>query len=108
MRRQRYVITLLTIFICCAGWTQEFNKIDDKGRKQGLFKKYFESEKDKIFYEGQFTDDIPEGRFTYYHKNGNVKSYMDYSEKGKIAKSKVFMRTRWTCTSRTISLLGRL
>ena len=69
---------------------QDFNKLDDKGRKQGPFKKFYESAKDKVFYEGQFKDDKPYGRFTYYYKNGKVKSFMDYSSDGKVARSKVY------------------
>lgn len=91
MMRPRNILTLIAAFLSFAVYAQEFNKMDEQGRKQGPFKKYFESEKDKIFYEGQFRDDKPFGRFTYYHKNGSIKSYMDYSENGKVARSKVFM-----------------
>ncbi|NND77120.1 MAG: hypothetical protein HKN39_02945 [Flavobacteriales bacterium] len=91
MMKPRFIFLLLIAVVSADAFSQEFNRIDDKGRKQGPFKKYFESEKSKVFYEGQFKDDIPFGRFTYYHKNGKVKSFMDHDGKGLVARAEVFL-----------------
>lgn len=47
------------------------NRVDSKGRKQGLWKKY---EGATLLYEGRFVNDVPTGEFVYYHKNGKLKS----------------------------------
>ena len=90
MIKHLYTIIILSFIFGGSLIAQDFNVLDEKGRKQGPFKKYYESAKDKVFYIGQFKNDIPYGRFTYYYKNGKVKSFMDYSDEGKIARSEVY------------------
>ena len=47
------------------------NFTDAKGKKQGLWRKY---DGNVLLYEGKFVNDVPTGKFTYYHKNGKIKS----------------------------------
>ncbi|MCA6363497.1 MAG: toxin-antitoxin system YwqK family antitoxin [Bacteroidetes bacterium] len=46
------------------------NKVDDKGRKQGPWRKT--DDKGIVVYVGQFKDDQPVGKFTYYDNEGRV------------------------------------
>jgi antitoxin component YwqK of YwqJK toxin-antitoxin module len=58
-------------------FAQPLNQVDDKGRKQGAWKKYYESNK-ALFYEGQFKDDKQVGTFKHYFKNGKLRSVTKY------------------------------
>lgn len=66
---------------------QEFNQSDEQGRKQGEWKKFYESSR-SLFYEGQFKDDHPIGEFRHYYKNGALRSIT--AHKGDLAFAKVF------------------
>jgi antitoxin component YwqK of YwqJK toxin-antitoxin module len=55
------------------------DKVDSLGRKQGFWRKYV---KDTLKYEGTFKDDYPTGEFKYYYFDKNIKSVVQYSEKG--------------------------
>jgi antitoxin component YwqK of YwqJK toxin-antitoxin module len=73
-------ITILSLFLMMMtlfGQAQEFNVLDSQGRKQGLFKKYFENT-EQVYYTGQFKNDIPFGTFIYYYKEGPKKAEMQY------------------------------
>ena len=88
--RMKKLLGLIFIFGIISSFGQGTNQLDAKGRKQGPFVKYYESAKDKLFYKGQFKDDTPYGTFTYFYKNGEVKSYMHYANDG-IVRSEVFL-----------------
>ncbi|PKP27911.1 MAG: hypothetical protein CVU02_02405 [Bacteroidetes bacterium HGW-Bacteroidetes-19] len=62
---------LFMLVINLSAQPQAPNRIDSKGNKQGLWKKY---DKDVLIYEGNFKDNIPVGEFKYYHANGKLKS----------------------------------
>lgn len=83
------LFTFIFLFSSVFAYSQEYNKVDANGKKQGDYRKFYASAKDKIFYTGQFKDDKPYGTFTYYYKNGEVKSYMNYGNKG-IVRAEVF------------------
>lgn len=51
------------------------NRTDNKGRKQGYWKKYNGT---TLIYEGRFNNDAPVGKFTYYYPNGNLKSISNF------------------------------
>jgi antitoxin component YwqK of YwqJK toxin-antitoxin module len=63
------------------------NRTDPQGRKQGY---WIKSEEGRKKYEGQFRNDKPFGKFTYYHTNGKVKAITNYSLDGQIARTKMF------------------
>jgi antitoxin component YwqK of YwqJK toxin-antitoxin module len=81
-------ILVCFLFLFSVVYAQE-NKIDDKGLKQGLWKKYFPNTK-VLDYEGNFVNDIPEGDFTYYFRNGKVKARMTYKNNGKICFTTIY------------------
>ncbi|MBE0642209.1 MAG: hypothetical protein IH599_09240, partial [Bacteroidales bacterium] len=63
------------------------NMVDDRGRKQGYWRKW---EGGELQYEGQFKDDKPYGKFTYYYPNRGVKAVTQFSQKGSVAHSELF------------------
>ena len=73
---KRFVIYLFAFLMMAAATAQtDTNKTDAKGRKQGLWRKY---DGKNLVYEGTFVNDVPTGTFTYYHKNGKVKSVCNF------------------------------
>jgi|GEM_PF-634931 len=62
----------------------EKNKVDEQGLKQGYWVKL---NGDTLKYEGNFKDNIPVGEFRYFYPTKNVKSIVQYSEKGLMAKT---------------------
>jgi antitoxin component YwqK of YwqJK toxin-antitoxin module len=53
------------------------NKKDSKGRKQGVWEKYYPDGK-TMLYTGQFKDDQPVGEFKYYFESGKIKSIVQH------------------------------
>ncbi|MDA0972319.1 MAG: hypothetical protein O2867_01165 [Bacteroidetes bacterium] len=79
----KHVLTvLIPFFILSSASAQPFNVLDDQGRKQGDYKKFFEGT-EQVFYIGQFKDDLPYGHFQYYFREGGKKADMFYRPGGK-------------------------
>ncbi|MCQ2286731.1 MAG: toxin-antitoxin system YwqK family antitoxin [Bacteroidales bacterium] len=72
---KKVILIILSVLFCFGTYAQDTNKIDSKGRKQGLWRKYDEK---TLLYEGSFVNDVPTGKFTYYHKNGKIKSICNF------------------------------
>lgn len=85
MKLKYCCLTLLLLF-CSILYAQQK---DDKGRKQGYWKKYDEKT-NKLLYEGQFKDDKPIGLFKYYHFNDTIKALIDFKPDGKTAYARHF------------------
>lgn len=62
----------------------EKNQLDAQGRKQGYWVKL---SGDTLKYDGTFQDDVPVGQFRYYYPDKTIKSVVQYSEKGLMAKA---------------------
>ena len=89
MKRIIRISLLLTLigFLSQTAFSQ--NKIDEKGRKQGVWSK--SDKKGNKIYQGNFKDDFEVGVFTYYYEDGKtIKAKTEYSEKGKFANTKLF------------------
>ncbi|NND94962.1 MAG: hypothetical protein HKN45_08850 [Flavobacteriales bacterium] len=85
----------LTCFVFLGGISllgQEYNVVDDQGRKQGEWRKFYE-ESTAVFYKGQFKDDIPIGRFIYYYRDGSQKGIMDYKKDGFVFNQTFYPKT---------------
>lgn len=78
MIRIAYILILL---FSLNSFSQGANKVDDKGRKQGEWVKKHEKSQ-KVLYKGQFKNDMPVGKFVFYHENGKVKAISKYSNEG--------------------------
>lgn len=81
------LVLVLCGFISLVAFSQ--NKVDDNGRKQGLWSKTDKS--GKKIYEGSFKDDYEIGVFNYYFEDGKtIKAKTEYSDKGRFANTKLF------------------
>ena len=58
---------------------QEVNQVDSRGRKQGKWEKVYPGTK-VYMYRGQFKDDKPVGKFTYFYKSSKVKAVIKHNE----------------------------
>lgn len=65
------------------------NAKDSKGRKQGEWAENWETT-GRRKYLGQFKDDKPYGKFTYYNDLGEVTSVVEYSKDGTTAYTKSY------------------
>ena len=55
------------------------NRVDAQGRKQGEWGKVYEGT--RVYqYRGQFKDDKPVGKFTYFYKSSKVKAVVNHVE----------------------------
>ena len=62
-----------------------YNQIDDMGRKQGPWRKYFQN--DTLRYKGQFKNDKAIGKFEHYYDDGSLKTivlHIDESNKSEV------------------------
>lgn len=75
MKRILLIISILAFSFSLFAQNDAPNITDAKGRKQGFWKKY---ENKTLLYEGNFVNGVPTGKFTYYHKNGKIKSISDF------------------------------
>jgi antitoxin component YwqK of YwqJK toxin-antitoxin module len=85
MKTMRRFFVFLILFLCLFSGAQT---IDEKGRKQGYWKK--KDADNKLVYEGEFKNDKPVGRFKYYYANDSVRAVMYFKNEGKIAYAKLF------------------
>lgn len=83
----RYLFVAL-LFVPVLVFAQPLNQTDANGKKQGPWKKY--DNEGKLKYEGQFKDNKPYGKFTYYYPSGKIKAESVFSADGSIARNKSF------------------
>jgi len=92
----RSILTLIVIFVFSSAakpQTFEFdklkkdtiNRVDKKGSKQGIWRKYYTNS--NLKYEGNFKDDYRIGQFKFYYENGKIQAISVFSEKGLKAKT---------------------
>jgi antitoxin component YwqK of YwqJK toxin-antitoxin module len=66
----------------------EINQTDEKGRKQGLWRKVYPN--GVTAYEVQFKDDKPVGTMLRYHPNSRKMAELKFNEDGSYAKAKLY------------------
>lgn len=91
MRTLQKILSFALLFASFTGFSQ-VNQKDSQGRKQGLWKKPYESS-NVFIYVGQFKDDIPYGTFTYYYESGKTKVIMEYAADGHTSYAKMYHET---------------
>lgn len=71
-------MAFFTLLFCASSsvWSQTYNKVDENGLKQGLWKKEHSNGNTK--YKGQFKDDQPFGIFKYYNDKGVIITILEY------------------------------
>jgi antitoxin component YwqK of YwqJK toxin-antitoxin module len=79
--------SLKTVYIF-ADTGKALNRLDAQGRKQGLWEKRYPD--GKLRYRGHFVDDNPNGVFKYWWDNDSIQNITIYSEKGRVARTKMF------------------
>jgi len=57
----------------------QVNQVDSQGRKQGKWEKVYPGTKVYV-YRGEFTDDNPVGKFSYFYKSSKVKAIIKHNE----------------------------
>jgi antitoxin component YwqK of YwqJK toxin-antitoxin module len=80
--RAAFLSASLVLATLCSAQPPAANQKDAKGLKQGLWSRTW-AESGQLRYEGQFKDDVPVGRFTYYSTKGRVESVLDHYPGGK-------------------------
>ena len=74
----KFKLLFLLLAFGFLGYSQ-LNQVDSKGRKQGLWAKPYEGV-NVYQYRGQFKNDKPTGKFTYYYKSSKVKAVINHDE----------------------------
>lgn len=69
----------LLFFVIAIGVNAQINQVDAQGRKQGKWEKVYPGTR-VYMYKGQFKDDKPVGKFTYFYKSSKVKAIIDHQE----------------------------
>lgn len=83
------LIFIYSLAIGLIGFSQNNNKKDAQGRKQGVWQKTY-PKSTLVEYKGQFKDDKPVGTFTYYYQNNKVKMIVVHEEKTGRSRCKMF------------------
>ena len=65
-----------------------FNQTDNKGLKQGYWKKYYPN--GNLLYKGYFENNMPSGEMKRYYESGAIQAVMFFSENGKRSKIRLF------------------
>lgn len=84
MMKSIFTIILSTFTLLL--FSQDINKTDAKGKKQGEWKKLYNN--GFVRYQGQFKDDKPFGTFNYYFETGKPSLILNYE--GDISRSLAF------------------
>ena len=86
---KRYVLMLVTLlFAVMPLMSQDFNKTDSKGRRQGIWRGFYPN--GQLRYEGQFKNDKCKGTFKYYDEQGNLKATNEFDKSGEKALNKTY------------------
>lgn len=73
----KYSLFFAMLFFSVAVFSQ-VNQVDSKGRKQGKWEKTYPNS--IVFqYRGEFKDDKPVGKFTYYYESAKVKAIIEHN-----------------------------
>jgi len=84
MFRNYFAVFALLISMCSMAQT-----VDEKGRKQGYWRKKDEGT-GKLIYEGTFKDDQPVGKFIYYYPNDSVRAQVFFRNGSAASYAKLF------------------
>ncbi len=78
---------IVVILVLMVGVITAQNRTDSKG-KQGVW--VVKDDQGHIRYKGQFKDNQPIGKFTYYYPTGEPSSVMNFSDNGQKAECKMY------------------
>lgn len=83
-----FVISFLLLSVTVNAQDEKLNQTDANNKKQGHWIKL--DEDGKQTYEGNFVNDIPVGKFTYFYDSGTPWSITVFSENGTVSRSQMF------------------
>jgi len=75
----------------------QMNQTDSKGRKQGIWQKYY-PKSEVLQYKGQFRDDKPFGVFEYYYPSGQLKATIEHHPDGHHARANYYFENKMLMT----------
>lgn len=87
MKRILFVCFCL-LFAMAPLMAQEYNRMDDQGRRQGKWCDFFPNGQKR--YEGQFKNGKCIGEFRYYDEQGNLKATNEFDKSGTKALNKTY------------------
>ncbi len=88
---KRFFFYILFFLICNNLFSQTsggVNIVDSKGRKQGIWKKYYQN--GRLRFTGKFINNTPIDTFRFYYESGKLKGLKIYSEKNKWVRALMF------------------
>jgi antitoxin component YwqK of YwqJK toxin-antitoxin module len=82
------LLVFVYAFALLAQNNEQLNYTDQKGLKQGFWRKT--NELGQVKYEGHFKDGKPTGHFTYFYNGGQKKAESDYTKNGTLARTLLY------------------
>ena len=84
---KRYALILASLLLAVTtAFAQNFNRTDNKGRRQGNWHDYYAN--GQLRYEGRFKNDKCKGVFKYYDEQGKLKATNEFDKSGEKALNK--------------------
>lgn len=68
------------LLVACRHPPFSLNYRDSKDRKQGLWKVFYDSDNEKLYYKIRYKNNVPKGRVSYYYPNGNLQQIEVYKK----------------------------
>ena len=72
------LFSIILISLLSTSFFSQINQLDEKGRKQGEWKKTYPNSS-VLMYHGYFIDDKPSGLFIFYNRNKTKKAMMNHN-----------------------------
>ncbi len=73
-----YFLFLIFLMTACYHPPFSLNYRDKIGRKQGVWKVWFDDNHQRLYYKGKYRNNAPRGTFTYYYQSGKVQLVEKY------------------------------
>jgi len=85
---KRCFFVLVTLLLTFSAVAQDINRIDSKGRRQGVWMDFYPNGQKR--YEGEFKNGKCKGEFRYYDEQGNLVATNTFDKSGEKALNKTY------------------